>query len=278
MFNLVQLLIKLSGFLLFVLLEVICFSLVVRYNGNQEKVYTNTVNQFTGWLQKKSASTYQYFQLYDENRRLAKENARLLDRLANVGINVQNPLDTVWADSLQPKFNFLAAQVIKNSITEHHNYLVLDKGSKDGVTAHSGVVSDDGVVGIVRKVSKNYSVAMSILHRQAIVNARIRHKNYFGPMTWRSNDIHIFNLDNIPKDALVTKGDTVETSGYSTMFPPGITLGVVDKMWMDPGSNFFTIEVRSFAKMSNLQHAYIVRNIFKVEQEQLEKSVTNEDE
>jgi rod shape-determining protein MreC len=278
MFNLVQLLIKLSGFLVFIVLEVICFSLVVRYNGTQEKVYTNTVNQFTGWMQKKSASTYQYFQLYDENKRLAKENARLLDRLANVGINVQNPLDTAWADTLQPKYTFLEAQVIRNSINQNHNYITLNKGSKDGVTPHSGVVSDDGVVGIVRKVSQNYSVAMSILHRQAIVNARVRRKHYFGPLVWKSNDIHIFNLDNIPKDAPVTKGDTIETSGYSSMFPPGVTLGVVDKMWIEPGSNFFTIEVRSFAKMSNLQHVYIVRNIFKKEEEELEQSVITEDE
>lgn len=278
MFNLVQLLIKLSGFLVFIVLEVICFSLVVRYNGTQEKVYTNTVNQFTGWMQKKSASTYQYFQLYDENKRLAKENARLLDRLANVGINVQNPLDTAWADTLQPKYTFLEAQVIRNSINQNHNYITLNKGSKDGVTPHSGVVSDDGVVGIVRKVSQNYSVAMSILHRQAIVNARVRRKHYFGPLVWKSNDIHIFSLENIPKDATVTKGDTIETSGYSSMFPPGVMLGVVDKMWIEPGSNFFTIEVRSFAKMSNLQHVYIVRNIFKKEEEELEQSVITEDE
>jgi len=278
MFNLVQLLIKLSGFFLFLVLEAICFSLVVRYNSNQEKVYTNTVNQFTGWLQKKSTSTSQYFQLYDENRRLAKENARLLDRLANAGINLQNPLDTMWADTLNPKYTFLEAQIIQNSINKNHNYITLNKGSDDGVTPHSGLVSDDGVVGIVRKVSKHYAVAMSILHRQAVVNARVRHKYYFGPLNWKSNDIHIFNLENIPKDALVTKGDTIETSGYSTMFPPGIPLGVVDKMWMEPGSNFFTIEVRSFAKLSNLQHAYIVRNIFKEEQEQLEEAVINEDE
>ncbi len=278
MFNLIQLLIKLSAFLVFVLLEVICFSLVVRYNGNQEKVYTSTVNRFTGYLQEKSAATYKYFQLYDDNKLLAKENARLLDRLANVGINVQNPLDTAWADTLRPKYTFLEAQVIKNSINQNHNYITLNKGSKDGVTPNSGLVTDDGVVGIVRKVSKNYSVAMSVLHRQAIVNARVRHKNYFGPMVWKSDNIHVFNLDNIPKDAPVTKGDTIETSGYSTMFPPGITLGVVDKMWMDPGSNFFTIEVKSFLKLSNIQHAYIVRNIFKEEQAQLEESVISEDE
>lgn len=278
MFNLVQLLIKLSGFLLFVLLEAICFSLVVRYNSDQEKIYTNTVNNFTGYLQQKSTTANRYFQLYDENKRLAKENAKLLDRLASVGVNVQNPLDTAWADTLQPLYTFLEAEVIRNSINQNHNYITLNKGSKDGVRPHSGLVTEDGVVGIVRKVSPNYSVAMSVLHRQVVVNARVRHKHYFGPMTWKSDNIHIFNLDNIPKDAPVTKGDTIETSGYSTMFPPGIALGVVDKMWMDPGSNFFTIEVRSFAKLSNLQHAYIVRNIFKEEREQLEQSVISEDE
>ncbi|MBI5916317.1 MAG: rod shape-determining protein MreC [Bacteroidetes bacterium] len=278
MFNLLQLFIKLSGFLVFVVLEAICFSLVVKYNQRQEKVYVNTVNQLTGYLQSKTAATVQYFQLYDENKRLSKENAHLLDRLANVGINVQNPLDTAWADTLHPKYTFLDAQVIKNSINQNHNYLVLNKGSKDGITSHSGVVTDDGVVGIVRKVSKHFSVAMSILHRQTKISARIRNKNYFGPLVWKSTDIHTFNLEDIPKHAPVTKGDTVETSGYSAIFPPGIMLGVVDKLWMDPGSNFFTIEVKSSLKMSNIQHVYIVRNIFKEEQEQLEQSVIQQDE
>ena len=279
MFNLLQLFLKLGSFFVFLLLEIICFSLVVKYNQHQSEVYVNSVNRLTGGIQKKSSSAYQYFQLYDENRRLAKENARLLDRLANLGINLQGTIDTAWAaDTALPKYTFMDATIIKNSINQHHNYIVLDKGAEDGVTEHSGVVGENGVIGIVRKVSTHYSVAMSILHRETKISARLKNKKYFGSLVWKSTDIHVFNLEDITKDAVVANGDTVETSGYSAIFPPGIPLGVVEKMRLEPGSNFFTIEVRSFLDIGTIQHAYVVRNILKQEQEQLEKAVLEEDE
>lgn len=278
MFNLLQLFLKLSGFFLFVVLEILCFSLIVKYNQRQSEIYVNTVNNFTGYLQAKAASTLQYFKLYDENKRLERENALLYDRLANVGINLPKPLDTVWADSLKSKYAFTGARIIRNSVNQHHNYITLDKGSKDGVVPHSGVVTENGVVGIVRKVSEHYSVAMSILHRQTRISARLKHKGYFGPLVWEGDDIHTFKLTDISKDKSVAKGDTVETSGYSAIFPEGIMLGVVEKFWLEPGSNYFSIQVKSSLDLSNLQHVYIVRNLRKNEQYQLEQAVREEDE
>jgi rod shape-determining protein MreC len=155
---------------------------------------------------------------------------------------------------------------------------VLDKGRKDGIVPHSGVVTENGVVGIVRKVSEHYSVAMSILHRQTLINARLKNKGYFGPLRWESIDVHTFNLTDIPKDKNVAKGDTVETSGHSAIFPEGIMLGVVDQFSLEPGSNYFTIQVKASLDLCNLQYVYIVRNILKGEQDQLEQAVREEDE
>jgi len=278
MFNLLQLLLKLSSFFIFIVLEIVCFLMIVKYNQQQGDVYLNSVNRFTGFLQEKTAATYQYFQLYDENIRLARQNAQLLERLANAGLNEQSPVDTAYADSLQPRYSFIEANVIKNSVNQNHNYIVLNKGKKDGVAAHSGVITDQGVVGIVRSVSNNYAVAMSILHRQTKISARVRNKVFFGPMTWKSADVGVFNLEDIPKHAPVVKGDTIETSGFSAILPAGIMLGTVEKLSLAPGSNFFNIEVRSSLDMSTVQHVYIVRNLLREEQLQLEKAVTKEDE
>ena len=172
----------------------------------------------------------------------------------------------------------MPAKVVKNSTNSNHNYMILDKGEKDGVVPNSGVVTEHGVVGIVRKVSKNYCVAMSILHRQTKISARIRNKGFFGPLTWKSTDAWMFDLEDIPKHAPVAKTDTVETSGYSSLFPKGIMIGTIEKLSMEPGSNFFSITVRSHQDMSNLQHVYIVKNLLAKEQEQLEEAVLQEDE
>jgi rod shape-determining protein MreC len=275
MFNLLQLFLRLSGFFVFVLLEIICFSLIVKYNQRQSAVYFNSVNLLNGYLQSKAAATSQYFNLSEENERLAKENARLLEHLANA--HTTRTLDTVAIDTMV-KYTAIPALVIKNSINSHHNYLVLNKGSKDGVLPHSGVVTGTGVVGIVRAVSKHYAVAMSVLHRQIKVSARIRNKNYFGTLVWKSTDNRLFNLEDIPKHAPVVEGDTIETSGYSAIFPPGIKLGTIDKVWMEPGSNYYSIEVHSDMDMSHIQYAYIVKNTYKREQERLEQAVIKEDE
>ncbi|MFQ5446433.1 MAG: rod shape-determining protein MreC, partial [Saprospiraceae bacterium] len=94
----------------------------------------------------------------------------------------------------------------------------------------------------------------------------------------KSNDVRTFNLEDIPKHAPVVKGDTIETSGYSAIFPEGIMLGVVDKVWMEPGSNYYNIEVRSSLDMSNLSYVYVINNLFRTEQEQIEQAVLKEDE
>ncbi len=279
MLQLFQLLLRFSGFFVFLLLELVCFSMIVKYNQRQSAVYLHTVNRFTGTIQENTAAVYQYLQLYEENIRLARENARLLELVANA--NGPGPVvapDSLPADSIERQYVFQPAKVIRNTINQHHNYLILDKGAADGVVPHSGVVTDMGVVGIVRHVSEHYCVVMSVLHRQAKVSARIREKGFFGPLTWQQTDPWLFTLDDIPKHAPVAKSDTIETSGYSTLFPPGVTIGVVDRLSMAPGSNFFHITVRSSLDMSNLQHVYIVKNLRAAEQKTLERLATQSDE
>jgi rod shape-determining protein MreC len=269
-----------SGFFLFLLLEVICLMLVVRYNQSQNAIYTYTANKFSGFLQEKSADTYEYLQLKERNDSLAKVNARLLDVLTNAETTApeSTDIDTTFTDSLLPQYTFIEARVIKNSINRFHNYLVLNKGRRDGIVPHSGVVTGHGVAGIVRNVSNSTSVVMSILHRQTRISARIKGKGFFGSLMWKGADVRTFNLEDIPKHALVVKGDTIETSGYSAIFPEGIMLGVVDKVWMEPGSNYYKIEVQSSLDMGNISYVYVVNNLFRTEREQLEQAVSKEDE
>lgn len=265
---------------MFAFLEIICFSLVVKYNQTQQDIYVNTVNRGTGFLFETTAKTRHYFSLDDENYRLARENARLLEQLYNQGLDTARTSKIAYRDSLTPQFTFTEARVIKNTVQNHHNYLILDVGKKDGIKPHSGVITNDGVVGIIRKVSNSYAVAMSILHRKMKISARIRGKNFFGSLIWKeeASDPNLFQLQDIPKHAEVAVGDTIETSGYSAIFPDGIFLGTVENTWLEPGENFHTIEVRSKLDMTNIQFVYVVNNLLKEERETLEQSVRADDE
>lgn len=279
MFNLVQIFMRLGGLFVFIFLEIICFTLVVKYNQTQQGIYNNSVNRATGFFHRTSSGVSNFFSLDDENYRISRENARLMERMLNMGIDTTGVLDTAYVNDSIPKFVFMDAKIIKNSIRERHNYLVLDVGKKDGVMPHTGVVTADGVVGIIRKVSEHYSVAMSLLHRQMRISAKIKGKNFFGSLVWMDpNEKKVFDLNDIPKHADLAIGDTVVTSGYSAIFPEGIMLGVVENIDLESGNYFYNVKVRSKLDMTNIQHVYIVKNLLKEEQEELEKSVLAEDE
>lgn len=279
MFNLVQIFLRLSGFFVFLLLEIICFTLVVKYNQTQQGIYTHSVNRATGAIDETSSSISNFFSLDDENYRIARENTRLMERLLNAGIDTTGVLDTAQVDSLNLVYTFTDAKIVKNSIRERHNYLTLNVGKKDGIEPHTGVITENGVVGIIRKVSNHYSVAMSILHRQMRISAKVRGKDFFGSLVWTDpTEKNLFDLNDIPKHAILEIGDTIETSGYSSIFPQGIMLGTIEETGMESGSYFYNIKVRSNLDMTKIQHVYVVKNLFKKEQEELEKAVLAEDE
>ncbi len=280
MFNLIQLFLRLSGFFVFILLEIVCFTLVVKYNQTQKDIYVNSVNRGTGFFHKTAAELNYYFSLDDENYRLAKANARLMEQMYNKGIDTTVVSDTAFNSLREPHYTFKVAKVIKNSVNNHHNYLILDIGAKDGVKPHTGLVTNDGVVGIIRKVSNRYSVAMSVLHRQMRISARIRGKNFFGPLKWidEENNTRYFSLEDISKDADFATGDTIETSGYSAIFPEGIMLGTIESSELKPGKNFYDIKVKSKLDMTNIQYVYVLENLFRDEIEELENAVKQDDE
>jgi rod shape-determining protein MreC len=276
--NLLKLFLKLSGLFLFVLLEVVCFSLIVKYNQKQSEIYYHTENRLNGWWKEKMAASRAFFNLSQEDS-LSKRNAALLQKLVNLKVDtLRQGIDTVYTDSLRPQYLVVEARVINNSVNREHNYLTLDKGKKDGILPNSGVITEKGVIGIVREVSNSYAVVMSLLHRQSKISARIKTKHYFGSLVWKSSNRSQFNLEDIPKHAPIVQGDTVETSGYSAIFPEGIPIGRVEKFWIEPGSNFYTVEVRASQDLSNIRYVYVITNLLKEEQIQLEKAVLKEDE
>ncbi len=278
MFRIFELFLRLSGFFVFLLLEVICFILIIRYNQQQRVIYENSVNLFSGYLQRKKQSATSYLHLAEVNDSLLRENALLVQQLANASINAAQEPGTVLSTSQASSFSVIPARVISNSVNRFNNYIVLDKGGNHGVIPHSGVITGNGVVGIVRRVAPNTSVAMSVLHRQTRISAQIRNKGYFGWLSWTGKNTRSFSLNDIPKDALVALGDTVETSGYSAIFPKGIMLGTIEKIKLEPGSNYYSLDVKYNVDLSRLATAYIVRDLLQEEKLKLLDQVTSEDE
>ena len=156
--------------------------------------------------------------------------------------------------------------------------MTLNRGKSHGIKSNTGVITNNGIVGVVQKVSKNYAGVMSILHHNTRISAKLKSSDYFGSLVWKKNDARYMYLDAIPKHAELEKGDTIITSGFSTMFPEGIMIGTVSKAKIIDGSNFYEIKVRLSSDMNNLNHVFVVNNLLKEEQEALEEAVKLEDE
>jgi rod shape-determining protein MreC len=175
-----------------------------------------------------------------------------------------------------------AVHVCNSTFNLRNNFITLCEGSKHGIKEDDAVISQMGVVGIVKKVSENFSIVMSLLHSQTAISCSILRNvregaNSVGVLVWKETSPKICNLEAIPKHLKVIKGDTIITSGYSTIFPKGVMVGKVKNVELQQGSNSYNIDVELFNDPSAWDAVYILRNKLGQEQKELEKSViTNE--
>jgi rod shape-determining protein MreC len=136
----------------------------------------------------------------------------------------------------------------------------LNSGSADGVKPDMGVINSSGIVGIVDRTSKNYSTVISVLNIKSQINAKIKKSNHFGSLVWDGKSTGFVQLIDVPRLAAVRKGDTIVTGGQSVIFPANINIGVIDKIYTDNKTNYYTLNVRLFNDMTSLGHVYIIRS------------------
>lgn len=207
---------------------------------------------------------------------LATENANLIEELLTLRNSISLKSDTINDDTLRQTYILIEARVVDNSVNRDKNFILINKGKRHGIMPNSGIITRNGAVGIIRQVGMNYAIAMSVLHQSAIVNATIKNRGYFGPLVWKGGSPKKMYLEDIPMHARFAKGDTIQTTGYSTIFPSGITLGVIDTFWRADGSYAYTIKVDLIEDLARLDRVYVVNHLYKDEISSLEKSVKDE--
>ena len=259
-----------GGGLLFFLLEAISIALIITCNHQQGEIASNSWGLFTAYADRTSDELADYWGIKKELLKLQSKNIKLMEQLDNARYSNAVFRDSVHQDSLDQLYSFIGANVISNSVLSSNNSLRLDRGSRHGVKPHMGVISDGGIVGIVRNTTEHFSLVMSILHSQSRINASIRSTNYFGTLTWDGADPMHMQLNAIPRHAKFVVGDTVQTNGYSQIFPSGIALGVIEAIDEVPGNNFFEIQVKLFNDLAKVKYVYVVNNLMKKEHDELD--------
>lgn len=256
--NLFYLLDRFHLILLLFLLEGIAILSLSKHYDYQDARITNISAAISGKVFEIRSGIADYFRMKSENRRLSDENAALLAKMEFILPYSADSLLPIESDVMT--FSYVPAKIIDNSITESINYLMLNKGLGDKVNKGEGVITSDGVVGIITHVSENYSLAMSVISTKSRISVKHKTLGAFGNLTWDGVDPFVMSVDNVSKTNPVAVGDTFVTAGYSNFFPPDIPVGIVTDIQQDPATSFLYIDVKLSNRLDKLDYVYIVQS------------------
>ncbi|WP_165024771.1 MULTISPECIES: rod shape-determining protein MreC [unclassified Dysgonomonas] len=281
--NLINFLLRNSSWFVLIFLEIICFYFIFSSNSYQKSVFLNSSNEISGKVYSVSGNILSYFGLRQENQELLLKNAELQSQVSNL----KNHLYEIENDSLKTEafledslhqrkeYEYIISRVINNSVSQAQNYITIDKGSNDGVKEDMGVISQQGIVGVVRAVSNNFAVIQPVLNPNSKFSCKILNSNTPGTLIWDGEDPRYASLTDYPKFEKFEVGDSIITSGFSGIFPEGIFVGVVEDYVSQSNDNFYSLKIKLSTDFSSLKNVLLIKNSAIEEKYELEKKVQN---
>lgn len=265
-----------SKWFVFIIYVVISCMLLFQNNPYQHHVYLTSANTVASTVYGLGNEVTSYFNLRQINNDLNSRNADLQSEVLNLReqldrLQEDRCTDTLRTDSTTGHFRFIMAHVINNSVSKPFNYLTLNKGSDDGIQTEWGVIDQNGVVGIISNVGPHSCRVISLLNPNFRLSCKVKNSEGFGSLVWSGTDPELALLEELPRHTVYHTGDTIVTSGFSAVFPPGIPVGTVISNDQSRKENFFTLKVKLFADFSTLSTVQVVVNNYRDELKALEE-------
>lgn len=261
---------------LFVMMEILCLTLLVQNNNYQKSVFLNSSNSIVGNLFSGYNSVREYLSLTKVNDNLNLENARLNNVLLHSSLSNADNYRLVNDSIYHQQYVYRSAKLIRVSVNKQLNYFSINKGSIHGIAKEMAVVSTKGLVGLVKNTSKHFSTIIPLINSHLKVSARIKKNNYYGSLSWDGLDYRKMKLHEIPSHVNINIGDTIITSGYSAIFPEGVLIGVVDDFVLASGGIFYDISVLLSVDYKQVSYVHVIGNLMKQERLNLEKQELND--
>jgi len=272
----IKFIIKYHFTLIFLLLQFISFLLIVSFNTNPKMAFWSTANAVVGSFNQSISGINKYFSLDKENEKLVKENIylrnKLLKNYKKNKITTQEIKDT---SLYTQRYSLISARVIQASLYKENNYITIDKGKKHGVKEGDGVISSEGVVGVVRLVSDNYAVVLPLINKSFSLSCQLKKTHYLGSLIWLTTDYSKSSLLNIPSHIPIVEGDTLLTTGYSLIFPTGEYVGTISSFSQKEGESFYNIKVDLGVDFRSLSYVYVVNDLLKSELDTLQEKIND---
>lgn len=281
--RLIEFLIRFKSGLLFIFLQIISIVMMVQLNQHHNMILGTFSQNLSGDIQSRRDRFYAYFNLGTENEKLLYQNKKLKESYISLRQELEtrkhiSPLKSAYRiipDSIFPLngFQFIPCQIVNNTIDRSYNFLTINKGYRNGIKKGMGLISEDGVLGMVISVSEHYALAMSILNKNFRLSAKINNENFFGSLVWKGGSPEYASLEYIPLHVNIRKGDTIITTGFSSIFPEGFMVGIIDDYEENSEDGFYEISVRLNSSLGSVYHAYAVANVHRHEIDSLETRI-----
>ena len=288
--QIIDFIIRKKDVVVYLILLSFSFALILNSNYFQKSKVLLFSNNISNYTTKNLNYFNEYFKLKELNYKLSEENLVLKNQLEK--INESSVLDSLTNEN----FLYKNAKVISNNLSSFKNRIIVNKGIRDGIKNEMGVISSDGIVGIIDNTTKRYSSIMSILNIEMKINAKVKRTEHFGTLEWGGFNTRHLTLNDISETAKIRVGDSIITGGMSLIFPEGINIGIVSKIInqnethsntkgsaftinirddsivdLDIRENYLNIEVKLHNDMSNLNNVYIIESFNKKEFQKLKK-------
>ena len=262
MLNLIRFFFRNGPFFVWLILTIVSIILLVQHNPYQRSVWMGSANYITGSLYKASDNVSSYFGLRQINSEQLSHIAELENEVLRLKHLVRNYEDfqSLVIDTVS-NYRYTIAHVVANSTNKVENFLTLDKGYEDGIRQDQGVADHNGVVGIVSKVSAHYALVISLRNPNLRLSASLKNEESYGSLWWDGNDPRYALLEDLPRTVQFEKGDTVVTTSYSSSFPAGVPVGMVEESFETDNNNFLTLRIRLFADFRSIQDVHVIDNL-----------------
>ena len=263
--NLLAFLAKYNHWFVFILLEVISFALLFRYNSFQGSVFFSSANAVAGKIYEYRSDVTTFFSMSQNNKRLTERNLMLEQEVKTLSQYIaRNNGDSLVLDKYQKQmlkdFRLIPAKVIPSSLDKEDNLITLDKGKADGIHEDMGVACGMGIVGVVYMASDHYSIVIPVINKNSNISVTIKKRGYFGFLHWKGGPADIAYIDDVPRHAKFALGDYVVTNGYSSIFPPGIMVGKILHVFNSSDGLSYRVQLRLATDFGNLRHVCVIDN------------------
>ncbi len=201
--------------------------------------------EIAGKFGKISRSWALIFKLKEENQKLLEENGKLYRLYMNSSFSYPGIKG----------MEIIPAQIVSRYIQNSKSFLIVDKGSKNGIIPGDGVWSPDGVIGIVSHVSPHFAKIYSFEHPKIQISIKLKNKSAFG-FTAKDERTGKLTGTDFPEETPAKPGDTLVTSGMSLIFPQGIPVGTIYKIETTPQKDKI-FYIKPFVNLNKISYIYV---------------------